>query len=187
MKHLIKRGTLPPTTKDIDPFQLGWCTSNKKMYINDDGDIRIVSSTVDLGENVMVATKKQSLSNNDIFELEANTEDKLKITFSRSGIDKIFRLKIQPTDDRTISLKNAINHKEYNTSNGYKSETNFAELDTDAIDVLAGSFVDASDNNMYFELFFTIRDYDYRIEFRSCEETSTSISIICTLSRTISK
>ena len=187
MKHLIKHGTLPPSVNDLESYQLGWCTGNKKLYINDNGSIRVVSSTVVLGENVMVATKKQSLSNNDTFILDATTDDHLQIIFSRLGSTRALNLKIQPLDYNSFFLKNAVSHKEYNTSNGYKSETNFAELETDSININIAEYNDAIDENIYFELFFTINDYDYRIEFRAAEETSTSVSIICTLSRTISR
>ena len=79
MKHLIKHGVSIPTKADLDNYQLGWCTGNKKLYINDEGTIRIMSSTIALGENVMVASKGITLDKNDIFTLETVTEDKTTV------------------------------------------------------------------------------------------------------------
>ena len=45
MKHLIKRGTSIPTEADLEDYQLGWCTGNKKLYIKDDGVIRHFMTT----------------------------------------------------------------------------------------------------------------------------------------------
>lgn len=187
MKHIIKHGTSQPSTRDIDPFQLGWCTSTKKLYINDEGTIRTVSSTVLLEENVLLTSKGESINKNDNFIVIAETSDFLKITFTYNCPENKVNLKIQPLDNRSFTLQNAITHKEYNTSSGYKSETNFAQLQLDSLDFDIGTFNDAIDKNIYFELFFTIRGYDYKIDFHSADENETSISTICTISRTVSQ
>lgn len=187
MKHLIKHGVSIPTKTDLDNYQLGWCTGNKKLYINDEGTIRIMSSTIALGENVMVASKGITLDKNDIFTLETVTEDKIKITLSYSSSTNKVNLKLTPTDDKNISLRNAISHQEYNGSNGYKSITRFADLTTNNIDADIGNFSDAIDKNLYLEAFFTVRDYDYKIDLTVADESNTSYSAICTISRTISQ
>lgn len=46
MKHLIRHGHSAPTGKDLDEFQLGWCEDEKKLYINDGGDILPIENTV---------------------------------------------------------------------------------------------------------------------------------------------
>lgn len=46
MKHLIRHGHSAPTGKDLDEFQLGWCEDEKKLYINDGGNILPIENTV---------------------------------------------------------------------------------------------------------------------------------------------
>lgn len=187
MKHIIKHGNKIPTVDDLNNFQLGWCTGNKKLYLNDDGTIRVMNSTIELGENVMVASKGTTLNKNDTFILETTTEDKIKITLSYLSSTNIVNLKLTPVDDRNIQLKNAISHQECNSENGYKSTTHFIEITADNIDINIGDFSNAIDKNLYLESFFTVRDYDYKIDLTVADEGNTSYSAICTISRTISQ
>lgn len=187
MKHILKHGTSQPSTNDLDPFQLGWCTSTKKLYINDDGKIRIVSSTVKLEENTAITTKGSSINKNDIFSMSALTEDHINITLSHNFANNQFNIKLIPTDDREFTLSEAIAHQEYNSSSGFKSETAFASLTTSGIDFNIGNFSNAIDYNIYFEMIFTIREYDYKVEFRVADEDQETVSAIMTLSRTLSQ
>jgi len=42
-KIIIRRGTGVPTTSNLDSYSLGWSTDGKKLYINDNGIIRIIA------------------------------------------------------------------------------------------------------------------------------------------------
>ena len=99
--------------------------------------------------------------------------------------NNILNFKIQPTGNQRFTLQNAIAHQEWMTTDGYRSLSNFTTLETDSIDFDIGSFINAVDKNFYFEMFFTINGYDYKIDFRSAEESSTSVSAICTMSKTV--
>lgn len=187
MKHIIKHGKTQPSTKDLDPFQLGWCTTSKKLYINDDGKIRTISSTVQLGDNTAISSKGIALNKNDTFFLNVATEDFLSITASFDFSKSIFNIDIRPTDNREFTLSGAIAHQEYNSSTGYKSSQAFTTLTSTGLNFDIGNFSQAVDKNLFFELFFTIREYDYKVEFRSSELDETSVSAICTISRTIAQ
>lgn len=42
-KIIIRRGTGVPTTSNLDSYSLGWSTDGKKLYINDNGTIRVIA------------------------------------------------------------------------------------------------------------------------------------------------
>jgi len=42
-KIIIRRGTGEPTTSNLDSYSLGWSTDGKKLYINDNGTIRVIA------------------------------------------------------------------------------------------------------------------------------------------------
>ena len=42
-KIIIRRGSGVPTTSDLDSYSLGWSTDGKKLYINDNGTIRVIA------------------------------------------------------------------------------------------------------------------------------------------------
>ena len=184
MKHLIKHGTSIPTEADLEDYQLGWCTGNKKLYIKDNGIIRQLSSTVTLEDNILVESKQQAIQNNGVYVFSA-VSDNLLFTVTFNFSNNVLNFKIQPTENMRFTLQNAISHQEWMTANGYRSLSNFTTLETDLIDFDVGSFANAVDKNFYFEMFFTINGYDYKIDFRSAEESSTSISAICTMSKTV--
>ena len=184
MKHLIKRGTSIPTEADLEDYQLGWCTGNKKLYIKDDGIIRQLSSIVTLEDNILVESKQQAIQNNGVYVFSA-VSDNLLFTVTFNFSNNVLNFKIQPTENMRFTLQNAISHQEWMTANGYRSLSNFTTLETDLIDFDVGSFANAVDKNFYFEMFFTINGYDYKIDFRSAEESSTSVSAICTMSKTV--
>ena len=184
MKHLIKRGTSIPTEADLEDYQLGWCTGNKKLYIKDDGVIRQLSSTVVLEDNTFVESKQQAIQNNGIYIFSA-ISDNLLFTVTFNFSNNILNFKINPTGDRKFTLQNAIVHQEWMTTEGYKGLSSFITFEIDSINTNLGVFDNAIDKNFYCEMFFTINGYDYKIDFRSAEENSTSVSAICTMSKTI--
>ena len=51
----IKRGTGKPSTTNLKDWELGYDRTNKRMYINNDGNVEEIASTkldiYDLGEN----------------------------------------------------------------------------------------------------------------------------------------
>lgn len=184
MKHLIKRGTSIPTEADLEDYQLGWCTGNKKLYIKDNGVIRQLSSTVILEDNTFVESKQQAIQNNGTYIFSAISDDLLfTVTFNFSN--NILNFKINPTGDRKFTLQNALAHREWMTAEGYRSLSDFNTLETDSINTNLCIFDNAIDKNFYCEMFFTINGYDYKIDFRSAEENSTSVSAICTMSKTV--
>lgn len=184
MKHLIKRGTSIPTEADLEDYQLGWCTGNKKLYIKDDGVIRQLSSTVVLEDNTFVESKQQAIQNNGTYVFSA-VSDNLLFTVTFNFNNNTLNFKINPTEDGRFTLQNAITHQEWMTTDGYRSLSNFTAFETDSVDFNVGSFTNTVDKNFYFEMFFTINGYDYKIDFRSAEESSTSVSAICTMSKTV--
>ena len=42
-KIIIRRGTGVPTTSNLDSYSLGWSTDGKKLYINDNGTIKVIA------------------------------------------------------------------------------------------------------------------------------------------------
>ena len=184
MKHLIKRGTSIPTEADLENYQLGWCTGNKKLYIKDDGVIRQLSSTVVLEDNTFVESKQQAIQNNGTYVFSA-VSDNLLFTVTFNFSNNVLNFKIQPTENMRFTLQNAISHQEWMTANGYRSLSNFTTLETDSINTDLCIFDNSIDKNFYCEMFFTINGYDYKIDFRSAEESSTSVSAICIMSKTV--
>ena len=64
-KIIIRRGTGVPTTSNLDSYSLGWSTDGKKLYINDNGIIRIIAGQNPVftdAANTFAANKTQIFS-----------------------------------------------------------------------------------------------------------------------------
>jgi len=64
-KIIIRRGTGVPTTSDLDSYSLGWSTSDKKLYINDNGTIRVIAGQNPVftdAANTFAANKTQTFN-----------------------------------------------------------------------------------------------------------------------------
>jgi len=64
-KIIIRRGTGVPTTSDLDSYSLGWSTSDKKLYINDNGTIRVIAGQNPVftdADNVFASDKTQTFN-----------------------------------------------------------------------------------------------------------------------------
>jgi len=64
-KIIIRRGTGVPTTSNLDSYSLGWSTDDKKLYINDNGTIRVIAGQNPVftdAANTFAADKTQSFS-----------------------------------------------------------------------------------------------------------------------------
>ncbi|MCF0125587.1 MAG: hypothetical protein HUJ68_07515 [Clostridia bacterium] len=187
MKHFIKHGTTVPTPADLDEFQLGWCTSDKKLYIKDNGEIKDVSSTVIMKDNTTLFSEGASISPLSTYRNEIVTSDNLKLTTSFDFSAKVFNFKAEFTDGKTFNLTDAITHKEYATADGFKSDQGFATLT--GLTVLDLNLIDCSDainNNIMLEMFFTIEGFNYKIVLMSAEADDTTITVVQNISRTIS-
>ena len=64
-KIIIRRGTGVPTTSNLDSYSLGWSTDGKKLYINDNGIIRIIAGQNPVftdAANVFASDKTQTFN-----------------------------------------------------------------------------------------------------------------------------
>ena len=64
-KIIIRRGTGVPDTSNLDSYSLGWSTDGKKLYINDNGTIRVIAGQNPVftdAANVFASDKTQSFS-----------------------------------------------------------------------------------------------------------------------------
>jgi len=64
-KIIIRRGTGVPTTSNLDSYSLGWSTDGKKLFINDNGIIRIIAGQNPVftdAANVFASDKTQTFN-----------------------------------------------------------------------------------------------------------------------------
>jgi len=64
-KIIIRRGSGEPTTSNLDSYSLGWSTDGKKLYINDNGTIRVIAGQNPVftdAANTFAANKTQTFN-----------------------------------------------------------------------------------------------------------------------------
>lgn len=88
-KIIIRRGTGVPTTSNLDSYSLGWSTNGKKLYINDNGTIRVIAGQ------------------NPVFTDAANTfaADKTQIFSGPVNFTNTVTLTTSPTNNNDVTNK----------------------------------------------------------------------------------
>ena len=88
-KIIIRRGTGVPTTSNLDSYSLGWSTDGKKLYINDNGTIRVIAGQ------------------NPVFTDAANTfaADKTQIFSGPVNFTNTVTLTTSPTNNHDVTNK----------------------------------------------------------------------------------
>ena len=88
-KIIIRRGSGVPTTSNLDSYSLGWSTTNKKLYINDNGTIRVIAGQ------------------NPVFTDAANTfaADKTQIFSGPVNFTNTVTLTTSPTNNNDVTNK----------------------------------------------------------------------------------
>jgi hypothetical protein len=88
-KIIIRRGSGVPTTSNLDSYSLGWSTNGKKLYINDNGTIRVIAGQ------------------NPVFTDAANTfaADKTQIFSGPVNFTNTVTLTTSPTNNNDVTNK----------------------------------------------------------------------------------
>ena len=88
-KIIIRRGSGVPTTSNLDSYSLGWSTDGKKLYINDNGTIRVIAGQ------------------NPVFTDAANTfaADKTQIFSGPVNFTNTVTLTTSPTNNNDVTNK----------------------------------------------------------------------------------
>ena len=94
-KIIIRRGTGVPTTSDLDSYSLGWSTDGKKLYINDNGTIRVIAGR------------------NPVFTDAANTfaADKTQIFSGPVNFTNTVTLTTSPTNNNDVTNKQYVDNQ----------------------------------------------------------------------------
>lgn len=88
-KIIIRRGSGVPTTSNLDSYSLGWSIDGKKLYINDNGTIRVIAGQ------------------NPVFTDAANTfaADKTQIFSGPVNFTNTVRVITSPTNNNDVTNK----------------------------------------------------------------------------------
>lgn len=88
-KIIIRRGSGVPTTSNLDSYSLGWSTDGKKLYINDNGTIKVIAGQ------------------NPVFTDAANTfaADKTQIFSGPVNFTNTVTLTTSPTNNNDVTNK----------------------------------------------------------------------------------
>ena len=94
-KIIIRRGTGVPTTSNLDSYSLGWSTDGKKLYINDNGTIRVIAGQ------------------NPVFTDAANTfaADKTQIFSGPVNFTNTVTLTTSPTNNNDVTNKQYVDNQ----------------------------------------------------------------------------
>ena len=94
-KIIIRRGSGVPTTSDLDSYSLGWSTDGKKLYINDNGTIRVIAGQ------------------NPVFTDAANTfaADKTQIFSGPVNFTNTVTLTTSPTNNNDVTNKQYVDNQ----------------------------------------------------------------------------
>ena len=94
-KIIIRRGSGVPTTSDLDSYSLGWSTDDKKLYINDNGTIRVIAGQ------------------NPVFTDAANTfaADKTQIFSGPVNFTNTVTLTTSPTNNNDVTNKQYVDNQ----------------------------------------------------------------------------
>ena len=94
-KIIIRRGSDIPTTSSLDSYSLGWSTNGKKLYINDNGTIRVIAGQ------------------NPVFTDAANTfaADKTQIFSGPVNFTNTVTLTTSPTNNNDVTNKQYVDNQ----------------------------------------------------------------------------
>ena len=94
-KIIIRRGSGVPTTSNLDSYSLGWSTDGKKLYINDNGTIRVIAGQ------------------NPVFTDAANTfaADKTQIFSGPVNFTNTVTLTTSPTNNNDVTNKQYVDNQ----------------------------------------------------------------------------
>ena len=94
-KIIIRRGTGVPTTSNLDSYSLGWSTNGKKLYINDNGTIRVIAGQ------------------NPVFTDEANTfaADKTQIFSGPVNFTNTVTITTSPVNNNDVTNKKYVDNQ----------------------------------------------------------------------------
>ena len=94
-KIIIRRGSGVPTTSNLDSYSLGWSTNGKKLYINDNGTIRVIAGQ------------------NPVFTDAANTfaADKTQIFSGPVNFTNTVTLTTSPTNNNDVTNKQYVDNQ----------------------------------------------------------------------------
>lgn len=107
---LIKRGENIPVNTQLREYELGFSTTTKKLYINDNGDIRELSSII-IKTNITLSSKITDITISDL-KLTNDCSVFIDLDFSDTSLDndkiKAFRkadLVYSTHTDTSLTLK----------------------------------------------------------------------------------
>lgn len=94
-KIIIRRGSGVPTTSNLDSYSLGWSTDGKKLYINDNGTIKVIAGQ------------------NPVFTDAANTfaADKTQIFSGPVNFTNTVTLTTSPTNSNDVTNKQYVDNQ----------------------------------------------------------------------------
>lgn len=118
MKSIIRHGSTPPTSNDLDEYQLGFCNSNNLLYIkNANGEIVPLNDLQSI-RNYIDESLSNSSSNKN--EFVGTQEEWDALTAEEQNAYDIAYIKKEDTSNEFIGTQeewNALTAEEQNTYN----------------------------------------------------------------------